>query len=288
MNLEKLNLALLEVEEELRDPNVWENAPPFYFVIGAPRSGTTLLTQLLAYCFDFGYITNLAARFYLNPVLGMQLSKEVLGEDTKPSFKSHYANTDGTCGIHEFGQFWMAHLGLSSPQDVDWMVPDAENASLTLRALRAIQSEAKKPVVMKGIYPAYASEWMNEHFDIRWVNIWRNPLDTCLSILEARRKRLRSINKWFGWHIPLVDRWCFTSENPYREIANQVSYFQRVYRKIADVTIGLESLCTDTELVLSYATNHLEMSQEPPELQYSRKQASGQDREKFEEALAVI
>ena len=287
MNLEKVNLALLEVEEGLRDPTPWENAPPIYFVIGAPRSGTTLLTQLLAYCFDFGYITNLAARFWLNPVIGIRLSREILG-DTEPSFKSHYANTSHAGDIHEFGQFWMSHLGLSSAQDVDWMVPDEECASLTLRALRAIQSQFRVPIVMKGIYPAYAYEWMNDHFDIRWISIWRDPLDACLSILESRRKKKKSSNDWFGWHIPKSDRWGMDLGSPYTQIVHQVRFFQDVYGDAADVSINLKPLCEDTEFVLSYAIPDYERKREPPKLEYNHKRGSEEDRKKFEELLEII
>ena len=31
---------------------------PFVFVLGLPRSGTTLTSQLLAYCLDAGYVNN--------------------------------------------------------------------------------------------------------------------------------------------------------------------------------------------------------------------------------------
>ena len=287
MNLEKMNLALLEVEEGLRDPTHYDNVPPFYFVIGAPRSGTTLLTQLLAYCFDFGYITNLAARFYLNPVLGIKLSREILG-DTQPSFKSHYANTSHAGDIHEFGQFWMSHLGLSSAQDVDWMVPDEECASLTLRALRAIQSQFKVPIVMKGIYPAYAYEWMNEHFDIQWIYVWRDPLDVCLSILESRRKKLGDETKWFGWHIPKSERWSMGLSSPYTQIVHQVRFFQNVYGDMADTGINLKPFCERAEFELSYTIPDYEMKQKPPELEYNHKRGSEEDRKKFEELLEII
>ena len=288
MNLENMNLALLEIEERLRNPRHCDNVPPFYFVIGAPRSGTTLLTQLLAHCFDFGYITNLAARFWLTPVLGIQFSKEVLGKRVTPSLKSHYATTEHAGDIHEFGRFWMSHLGLSSSQDVDWLVPDEEYASLTLRALRAIQSQFTAPIVMKGIYPAYASEWMNENFEIRWINIERAAVDTCISILDARRKKLRDEHDWFGWHIPDVDRWRYTSDNLYGEIANQVTYFQRVYREIADVTVHLEYLCAETVFELCHAADKRLMKQEPPELEYKHKNRCSQEGEKFREALRTI
>ena len=289
MNLEKMNLALLEVEERLRNPRHYDNVPPFYFVIGAPRSGTTLLTQLLAHCFDFGYITNLAARFWLTPVLGIQFSKEVLGERMTPSLKSHYATTEHAGDIHEFGRFWMSHLGLSSSQDVDWMVPDEEYASLTLRALRAIQSQFKVPIVMKGIYPAYASEWMNENFEIRWINIEREAVDTCISILDARRKKLRDEHGWFGWHIPRSDRQVDKKKDSfYLQIANQVTYFQRVYSEIADVTVHLEYLCANAGFELCHAANKRLVKQVPPELEYKHKNRYSQDGEKFREALRTL
>jgi hypothetical protein len=266
MNLEKINLALLEVEEELRDPVQWDNAPPIYFVIGAPRSGTTLLTQLLAYCFDFGYITNVAARFWLNPVLGIQFSKEVLGDDVLPSFSSNYANTRNVSDIHEFGKFWMSHLGLSSSQDVDWMVPIAESASLTLQALRAIQSEFNKPIVMKGIYPAYCHEWLNREMGglIRWVHIKRDPVDTCISILDARRKQLKDESEWFGWHIPRRDRDLIYSTEPYWQIAYQVRYFQNVYDRISGNGVWLRHLCDDPTLLEGIVGKKLQRY--PPEL----------------------
>ena len=269
MNFEHFNLALLEIEEKLRDPCRWENAPPFYFVIGAPRSGTTLLTQLLAYCFDFGYVTNLAARFWLNPVVGIQFSKEVLGKDVTPSFNSHYANTRSMSDIHEFGRFWMAHLGLSSSQDVDWMVPDEQSASLTLQALGAIRSELNKPVVMKGIYPAYCYRWMNEQLgnQVRWVNIMRDPKDVFESIIKARKAK-GDFKRWFGWHIPKSDRGIVGKLSPKEQIVTQIAFFRKAYSEIADVTVFLEQLCDEPERVLKRIVPDREIVRMPPDLTY--------------------
>jgi ABC-type oligopeptide transport system ATPase subunit len=57
------------------------------FIVGLPRSGTTLLSQLLAYSLDAGYTTNFAARFWLAPVHGLRLGRRggvVAGEDPRP------------------------------------------------------------------------------------------------------------------------------------------------------------------------------------------------------------
>ena len=59
--LEQLNQYLISFD--LYRQRGYDIVQPFVFVVGAPRSGTTLLTQVIAHCFDAGYICNLTARF---------------------------------------------------------------------------------------------------------------------------------------------------------------------------------------------------------------------------------
>src|SRR6056297_2325285 len=101
--LEEFNKYLLK-----KEINEYKDFPvkyPFLFVIGAPRSGTTLLTQLIANSFDVSYINNLAARFFLAPLYGIKFSKTVLGEAKQSDFQSNYARTGNLSDIHEFGYF---------------------------------------------------------------------------------------------------------------------------------------------------------------------------------------
>jgi hypothetical protein len=58
------------------------------FVLGVPRSGTTLTSQLLAYCLDAGYVNNAAARFWLAPVHGIRLARLIAGDRGERSFRS--------------------------------------------------------------------------------------------------------------------------------------------------------------------------------------------------------
>ena len=67
-----------------------ETVFPIVFVVGLPRSGTTILTQLLSASLDVGIINNLIARFWLAPVTGIRLSKAILREQVNISFKSDY------------------------------------------------------------------------------------------------------------------------------------------------------------------------------------------------------
>ena len=73
--LDDLNLRLAT----FHDAEVTEQPEhfPTLHVVGPPRSGTTLLMQLLAAHLEVGYINNLIASFWRVPLYGIRLSKKV-------------------------------------------------------------------------------------------------------------------------------------------------------------------------------------------------------------------
>jgi hypothetical protein len=211
----------------------------FVFAVGAPRSGTTLLTQVLTYGLRAGYICNLAARFWLAPVTGIQLAQAVLGDDIKPGFDSRYARTSHPSDIHEFGYFWKAHLG-----EPPYRRESVDFGSLRL-TLQNIACQFAGPTVMKGIYPAYYPHQMRRILDgkVVFVNIERNPLDACVSILRARRSRFGDEHDWFAWK-PFVDEFERLKRlGVVEQIVGQVKWFRQYYREVADLTIDLNTVC---------------------------------------------
>jgi len=54
-----------------------ENTLPPIFIVGAPRSGTTLLTQVLISSFELGYIDNISSKFWTNPLMGVIISNAI-------------------------------------------------------------------------------------------------------------------------------------------------------------------------------------------------------------------
>ena len=105
--VDALNDALAPLEQALIEEF---EAPtePLVFIVGAPRSGTTLLTQLLISQYEIGYVSNLIARFWKAPYLGLLLAKEIRDPDRPPDvgFSSDRGFTSGYEGPHEFGYFW--------------------------------------------------------------------------------------------------------------------------------------------------------------------------------------
>jgi len=76
---------LLAPGEEIAEAGICAPQQPVLFVIGAPRSGTTLSTQILANSGAFGYPTNLLSRFYAAPYIGTLVQK--LATDPGYDFK---------------------------------------------------------------------------------------------------------------------------------------------------------------------------------------------------------
>jgi hypothetical protein len=211
---------------------------PFVFVIGAPRSGTTVLTQALARQLDLGYITNIAARFWSDPQTGLSLSHS-LNSRPHPTLHSLHGQTALPFDIHEYGNFWKRHLELKNASDIPSRSSLTQFQVTRLRFfLGQIQQFFNRPVIMKGIYPAYFSASMKQVCNHIWINIERDPADVCISILAGREK-----DQWFGWYPPkeIFDQW--RSQEIFEQIARQVSYFQRYYMLLADYTISLEGLC---------------------------------------------
>ena len=178
---------------------------PFVFVVGLPRSGTTLLSQLLAYSLDAGYVTNFAARFWLAPVHGLRLGRILFGTEKPDQFESDYARTADPREIHEFGYFWRHWLRKETFGDivrsrelestVDW-----DGLRLTLAN---IQRELGRPYVGKNMLGAYHMAKLNEVLgEVLWVHIERDPLDVAVSILDARRKHYEDLRSWWSY-VPL-------------------------------------------------------------------------------------
>lgn len=253
---------LEDVNEVLRD---WEQRRykevdvikhPFIFVFGLPRSGTTLMSQILAYSLDIGYVNNFIARFWLAPVTGIRLFRILYGNERSSNFQSDYATTKDLTGIHEFGYFWRHWLnkgkmsditGLQKQQQIDWQ---------GLKIILAnMQEEFGKGLCGKNIFGAYHMKELTKLLSkVLFVYIERDPLDTAVSILEARKKYYDDLNLWWSYAPPEYDR---IKDLHYKEqIGGQIYYLKRFYdnesRKIPGNVLRFQyrQICEEPQSVL--------------------------------------
>ncbi len=177
---------------------------PLIYVVGAPRSGTTLLSQVISRFLPVGYIGNLIARFWLRPSVGIRLSQLLLGVSAREgiSFESEHGTTRGVAGPHEFGYFWRHWLRLDEQPTHHLSEPALD--ALDVQGLRhALEHEILEsfgaPVVFKNVICGFQASMLTDvHPRSLFVHIVRDREATCASILKSRLERFGSYAAWWS------------------------------------------------------------------------------------------
>lgn len=253
--LAEVNAALAGAEKALLPdhPPRW----PIVFVVGAPRSGTTLMTQWLAQSGLAAVPTNLLSRFYAAPVLGAKIQllltdpryrfRDELADLAAPAdFASNNGKTRGALSPNEFWYFWRRFL----PDDDAGPRTDAELAATvdtrTLVAELAGMTEAfGSPLALKAMLLNFNLPFLDRLFDTAlFLHVRREPLANAASILDARRRQFGSEDAWYSFKIPEYDR--LAGLSPVEQVAGQVFSTERGIRA------GLERIAPHKQLTVSY------------------------------------
>ena len=261
---QSMNSALQTIEKsQYRDFKIKH---PFLFVIGLPRSGTTLLSQILAYSLDVGYINNLMSRFWLAPLHGIRLSKNLIGEEKKSDFNSNYARTSYISDIHEFGYFWRYWLKKETFDDVTYVKEREKNIDWKelRKVLSTIQVEFNKTMIFKNIFGSYHMlKLKNLLQKVLYIYIERDTLDVAISILEARKKYYEDLNTW--WSYQPIEYEQIKNMDYWHQIAGQIYFLKRFYAKQAKLCggkyvlkISYKTLCTNPMEVLELIQEHIQ------------------------------
>lgn len=273
--LERLN-NILEPYQEEEYKDTGERYPTLH-VVGAPRSGTTLLMQLLAAHTNIGYINNLIAAFWRAPTYGIQLSKKLIPSGMTSSYSSNFGRTHGVSEPHEFGYFWSSLLSYKNMRE-----PDAESKwSIDWNRVRMILNNMvyafSGPIVFKSFLLGWHMERMQKTMpETCWVRIKRDPVQNALSILDLRQKMLGTQEGWASLK-PKEYKW-LKNEPYWRQVAGQVYFLEKSHTeqllnlpqdKILDITY--EELCNDPHrimekvcLLLRKNRGGIEMLSQPP------------------------
>lgn len=177
---------------------------PIIYIVGAPRSGTTLLSQVLSRYLQVGYIDNLIARYWLAPEVGVRLSQILLGRNARESisFKSRHGVTENVAGPHEFGYFWRHWLRLDNALthhltrgELDRIDADGLKQALECRLLGTFGI----PLLFKNVICGFQAQFLTMlHPNSIFIHIKRDLRDTAASILKSRFERYGSYGTWWS------------------------------------------------------------------------------------------
>ena len=236
------------------------------FVIGPPRSGTTLAYQLLTACFDFGYITNFEAQRPYAPGLSAVIAKFLdRGSSQAMHFSSEYGRTPGRFGPHEAGRFWYRWFPAGECVYIRGGELGAERSEEMRKFLLFLETVKNKPLIFKNVYHCARIGILKEVFpEAVFIVIRRTPLEVAQSILRAREKTGGGRAKW--WSLPLP---------PPHGIPDNMHWPEQIIRQVEDVYCEIDeqrvatgserffdldytSLCREPERVLHTVRSFLE------------------------------
>lgn len=184
-----------------RNGDVGSNSP--VFIVCGPRTGSTIVYQVLTNVFNVLYIDNLSYLAYRNLYFGMRLSHKIFKARPHNIFESNYGQTTthGLHGPNEGDRYWNRfiakdrhYVGYVNAGEV------SDGNILRIRKeLSAIINRFNKPFLFKFITAGLRLQLINEIYpDAKFIFLRRDPVYTIQSNLIARKKFKETVSTWWS------------------------------------------------------------------------------------------
>jgi hypothetical protein len=232
--LQEIN-SRLELTEQDLPARYSKPAHPVVLVIGAPRSGTTLLMQWLATTGLVAYPTNLLSRFYAAPYIGALICRMIGdpqydygGELRNPgppssSFKSELGKTQGLFEPNGYWFFWRRFIPNNQSERLSEDDLSRVDSAGFLAGIAALQAVFDKAWAMKGTMLQYNLVFLQSFFDrFLFVRMRRELDDNARSLLNAREQFFGNANEWYSVRPPGYQR--LLEKTPLEQVTGQVQY----------------------------------------------------------------
>lgn len=227
--------------------------PPI-FIIGVPRSGTTLLYQLITRSLEVAYLSNLMAEHYDHPCTISYCLSRLDGCTPPDNYKSSYGETAGWRAPSQGWQFWARWF----PGDQGY-VGRGEISSTSRREMRntigLIEKIYGRPFVNKNLSLGVRLQPLNEAFpEALFIRIQRDRADNAQSLLKGRKEYTGDINNWISVKPSAYEM--IKGKDPITQVCEQIYYLED------DINRDIRLIGEDRCLNLSYT----ELCQEPREV----------------------
>ena len=234
-----------------------EETQPTLHVIGAPRSGTTLLHQALVSRLELGYVDNLVAAFWRAPTYGIELSRALGVGQRASSFESSYGRTRALGEPHEFGYFWNDHLRYPDLAEREPGHQDTIDWRYLRRILLNMGHAAGAPFAFKPMLLVWHIDTMLREMPLScyaWIR--REPRQVALSLLKMREAVFGSVEYWAS--LKPREAVALGGSDPVRQVAAQVLVLERTLERAAQrlgpdhlVEVAHDELCEQPDEVVS-------------------------------------
>jgi len=235
---------------------------PPVFIIGAPRTGSTILYEYITNYLDVTYINNFICKFYSLLYLGSVVSKIVFQDKQHNRFDSEQGRTQGLNSPSECGEFWYRWF----PRDrhfVDFNELDSLQITQIRDVIKAVVNKNNKPIVFKNMNCGQRLRVIKDVFpDALFIYCKRNPLFTAQSIIETREKVCKNRAVW--WSImPKEYNELLKLDYP-EQVVKQVYYIQKqieedlsLFGKKQFIEIWYKDFCKSPRLTIEKIRNFM-------------------------------
>ena len=228
------------------------------FIIGAPRSGSTLFYQILINELDVLYISNFTHVFFRWLNIGFALEKRFLNKKRNFSLTSNYGDTlkSGWGAPSEFVDFWDVKLPRNRHYATELDVT-SDATEFFKNSIEVPMESEGKPFVFKNMHAGQRIKYIRAVLpDAKFIFISRELSANVQSIIKARLDIRGDKNAW--WSIKPKE-YSFLKEKDYlTQVVGQVYFIEQQIKKDFDeipdqnkLTISYEQLCENPDLVLS-------------------------------------
>lgn len=189
------------------------------FIIGAPRSGSTLLYQVLTDYYNIGYLSNLHALFYGAPSL-IEHYWHPLKWRQPSDYTSRHGKTKERTAPSECGQFWYRFF----PRQPHYTQAISTHKMLQLRtAVQALSTAFNKPILFKNLYCSLRLQPIAKALpEALYIIIHRNVIDNGHSLLEGRKKVYGHYDTWWSAEPPAIEQ--LKKLPPHQQVIEQVCH----------------------------------------------------------------
>jgi hypothetical protein len=190
-----LTISLWPIEKALVR---WAGSPeyPFCFLIGPPRSGTTLCYELLVRRFHFAYLSNLAQTLPRVPAAATMMAAPLISA-WRGRFESEYGYIRGWGAPNEGGWLWNRWF----PQDhhLDPLYAGRLPSDRIRRIVAAISNAMKAPFLNKYVPHSAHVRLLDKIFPgCLFIEVYRDPIANVRSIVRARADNQYGSMEWLA------------------------------------------------------------------------------------------
>jgi len=230
------------------------------FIIGSPRSGTTILYQILTNYFDVIYPSNLSSYFYHSFYIGTRFSNFLFKSKPHNIFFSKEGRSSGLNAPHEMGKFWYRWF----PKDKYFISGDElEEIQMKdiIKTFSLISEKYQKPIIMKNVSLGQRLQVLKKIFpNALFIYCKRDPFFISQSILEHRIKIMKDKSLWWATEPKNIDE--LINLPYYKQIPRQVFYLQKqidddlkLFPANQVLKINYENLCAELQQKLEVISN---------------------------------